>query len=96
MNLVRDVLPSSRNLSAAEIRELKREHRDTILPAKRSRDGIFDSERELSELVNDAYGPNQSDVNLLWKTAPLRMPFTDVGLTSEDDELSPEDEEDEG
>jgi hypothetical protein len=31
-------------------------------------------ETELSELVNDAYGLTPEEVDLLWRTAPPRMP----------------------
>ena len=32
-------------------------------------------ERELSDLVNEAYGLTPADVALLWQTAPPRMPL---------------------
>lgn len=31
-------------------------------------------ERRLSDLVNEAYGLTPEEVDLLWKTAPPRMP----------------------
>jgi len=32
-------------------------------------------ERQLSDLVNAAYGLTPEDVALMWETAPPRMPF---------------------
>ena len=34
-------------------------------------------ERQLSDLVNEAYGLTPDEVNLLWDTAPPRMPISD-------------------
>jgi len=33
-------------------------------------------ERRLSDLVNQAYGLTPEEIDLMWKTAPPRMPFT--------------------
>jgi hypothetical protein len=33
-------------------------------------------ERRLSDLVNEAYGLSPEEVDLMWKTAPPRMPFS--------------------
>lgn len=33
-------------------------------------------ERELSDLVNAAFGLTPAEVQLMWDTAPPRMPFT--------------------
>ena len=33
-------------------------------------------ERRLSDLVNEAYGLTPDEVDLMWKTAPPRMPIT--------------------
>jgi hypothetical protein len=33
-------------------------------------------ERQLSDLVNEAYGLTPDEVALMWQTAPPRMPFT--------------------
>jgi hypothetical protein len=33
-------------------------------------------ERQLSDLVNEAYGLAPDEVALMWQTAPPRMPFT--------------------
>jgi Eco57I restriction-modification methylase len=79
---VRHVVPKQRKLTAADIAELKREHAKTIEPLRKARSEIFAIERSLSDLVNAAYGLMSEDVDLLWKTAPLRMPFTPAGLAT--------------
>lgn len=39
-------------------------------------------ERQLSDLVNEAYGLTPEEVALLWETAPPRMPFALEGSTA--------------
>lgn len=72
---VRKALPKSRKLSAAMIAELKREHADTIAPARQAASEALALERKLSDLVNAAYGLTPEDIALMWQTAPPRMPF---------------------
>ena len=78
-------LPKKRKLTAAEIAELKREHAATIEPARLARSEIFATERKLSDLVNEAYGLTREEVDLMWRTAPPRMPFTPAGLQQFED-----------
>ena len=33
-------------------------------------------EHRISDLVNQAYGLTPEDIDLMWKTAPPRMPFS--------------------
>ena len=72
---VRAALPRRRQLSAAEIARLKREHADTLAPAREAAAEAQRLERRLSDLVNAAYGLTPEDVALLWSTAPPRMPL---------------------
>ena len=72
---VRTSLPRRRQLSAAEIARLKREHADTLAPAREAAAEAQRLERRLSDLVNAAYGLTPEDVALLWSTAPPRMPL---------------------
>jgi hypothetical protein len=37
-------------------------------------------ERILSDLVNHAYGLTPTEINLMWKIAPPRMPITPLAL----------------
>ena len=87
---VRDVLPKKRKLTAAEIGELRREHSQTIEPARKARAEILALENQLSDLVNKAYGLTSEEVALMWRTAPPRMPFTPAGLAIDTD--APNDE----
>jgi hypothetical protein len=41
-------------------------------------------------LVNQAYGLTADEVELMWRTAPPRMPFTPEGFTTLEDGLSDE------
>jgi hypothetical protein len=73
---VRAALPRRRQLSAAEVARLKREHADTIMPARHAASEVLRLERRLSDLVNRAYGLTPEEVALMWATAPPRMPLT--------------------
>lgn len=76
VDAVRKALPKSRKLSAADIARLKQEHADTIEPARRAANESLALERRLSDLVNAAYGLTPEEIDLMWRTAPPRMPFT--------------------
>jgi hypothetical protein len=78
--IVINALPKKRKLTATEFAELKREHAVTIEPARQARSQIFAFESKLSDLVNEAYGLTPEEVQLMWRTAPPRMPFTPRGL----------------
>jgi hypothetical protein len=62
-------------LSAAALKSLRVEHTRTIEPARAQAAGALQLERQLSDLVNEAYGLTPEEVALLWETAPPRMPF---------------------
>jgi hypothetical protein len=88
---VRASIPKKRKLTAAEIAELRREHTTTIEPARKIKGEIFTLELTLSDLVNEAYGLTADEIQLMWETAPPRMPFTpagfaDVELDGDEDE----------
>jgi hypothetical protein len=72
---VRKALPKSHKLSAADFARLKQEHAATIEPARRAAAHALVLERQLSDLVNAAYGLTPEEVALMWATAPPRMPF---------------------
>ena len=76
VDAVRKALPKSRKLSAADIARLKQEHADTIEPARRAAAKSLALERRLSDLVNAVYGLTPEEIDLMWRTAPPRMPFT--------------------
>jgi hypothetical protein len=72
---VRKALPKSHKLSAADFARLKQEHAQTVEPARRAAAQALALERQLSDLVNAAYGLTPEEVALMWATAPPRMPF---------------------
>jgi hypothetical protein len=43
---------------------------------------VLASERRLSDLVNLAYGLTADEVELMWRTAPPRMPFMPQGYSA--------------
>ncbi len=63
-------------LTAAALRNLREEHARTVAPvAERLREAAR-LEGELSDLVCRAYGLTAEEVDLMWRTAPPRMPTT--------------------
>lgn len=80
---VKAALPKNKKLSAGDIAELNREYAETIEPVRTLRAEIFSFERRLSDLVNEAYGLTPEEVDLMWRTAPPRIPFTPAGLNSD-------------
>ena len=62
-------------LSVAALKSLRDEHARTIEPARAQAAQALQLERQLSDLVNEAYGLTPAEVALLWETAPPRMPF---------------------
>ena len=64
-------------LSAAALRSLRDEYARTIEPARQLVAEAGTLERQLSDLVNEAYGLTPDEVDLLWDTAPPRMPIPD-------------------
>jgi hypothetical protein len=63
-------------LSPAAVQALLQVH-ESYAGAERQRAGaVLTHERQLSDLVNQAYGLTQDDIKLMWATAPPRMPRT--------------------
>lgn len=79
---IKDALPRKKRISAGDIAELNREYAATIEPVRVRRDETFGLEQRLSNLVNEAYGLTAAEIDLMWHTAPPRMPFTPTGLNS--------------
>jgi hypothetical protein len=53
---------------------LRDEYIRTIEPARALAAETLNLERALSDLVNQAYGLTPTEIDLMWKTAPPRMP----------------------
>ena len=62
-------------LSVAALRSLRDEYTRTIEPARIQAAEALNLERQISDLVNEAYGLTPDEVALMWKTAPPRMPI---------------------
>lgn len=75
---VKSALPKKRRLTAADIGELQREYRETVRPAREAAAELLRLERHLSDRVNAAYGLTPEEVQLMWETAPPRMPLDPV------------------
>jgi hypothetical protein len=72
---VRAAFPRERKWSAADIARLKQEYATTLTPAREATAEVLTLDRELSALVNAAYGLSKEEVALMWRTAPPRMPL---------------------
>jgi hypothetical protein len=62
-------------LTAAGVHALRAEYTRSIEPARARAAETLTLGRTLSDLVNQAYGLTPAEIELLWKTAPLRMPI---------------------
>lgn len=69
------IFPKNNQPSAGDIVRIRKELQTTMLPAHQDWQKIKSLECELSDLVNTAFGLTVQDVELLWQTAPPRMPF---------------------
>jgi hypothetical protein len=65
-------------LTAAGVQALRAEYTRSVEPARTLAAETLKLERSLSHLVNQAYGLTQAEINLMWKTAPPRMPFKET------------------
>jgi hypothetical protein len=63
-------------LSLAALRSLREEHTRTIVPAQALAREALVLERKISDLVNEAYGLTPEEIDLMWETAPPRMPIS--------------------
>ena len=63
-------------LTAASLAALRAEYTNSIEPARTQATEALQLERTLSDLINQAYGLTPAEVQLMWDTAPPRMPFT--------------------
>ena len=68
--------------TAAGVHALRDEYTRTIEPARALAAETLKLERTLSDLVNQAYALAPAEIELLWKTAPPRMPIPPPFLSS--------------
>jgi len=65
---------SAGRLTPAMLKELRAGYSETATPVREGRTEAASLEQRLSGLVNEAYGLTPEEVELLWATAPPRMP----------------------
>lgn len=63
------------SLSPKSVKELRDAYNDYALPIQSRRAEGLILERRISDLINQAYSLTLEEVDLVWKTAPPRMPF---------------------
>jgi len=63
-------------LTAAGIKDLRAEYTRTIEPTHALAAESLQLERQLSDLVNQAYALTPAEIDLMWQTAPPRMPIS--------------------
>ncbi|MDZ4782264.1 MAG: N-6 DNA methylase [Planctomycetia bacterium] len=73
---VKRVRGKKNSLSAAALKSLRDEYTRTIEPARMQAAEALRLERQLSDMVNEAYGLTPEEVALMWQTAPPRMPLS--------------------
>ncbi len=64
-----------RPLSSAALANLRDEHARSIAPMRPLATEALRLEHHLSDLVNAAYHLTPEEIDLLWQTAPPRMPI---------------------
>jgi uncharacterized protein YhaN len=64
-----------KGLSAAALKSLREEYARTVEPMRETVARALQLERRLAGLVDEAYGLTAEEVDLLWRTAPPRMPI---------------------
>jgi hypothetical protein len=65
-----------KGLGVAELKRLKDEYTKSVLPLHKLAREAEQLERQVSDVVNAAFGLTPVDVKLMWDTAPPRMPIS--------------------
>jgi hypothetical protein len=68
----------NRPLTVASLRSLREEYARSIEPLRPLGAEVVALERQISDLVNSAYGLTPEEVALMWRTAPPRMPIANT------------------
>jgi hypothetical protein len=71
-------------LTPGGLHALRDEYTCTLEPARALATETLTLERTLSGLVNQAYTLTPAEIDLLWKTAPPRMPIPPMGCQDAD------------
>ncbi|MDZ4683791.1 MAG: N-6 DNA methylase [Planctomycetaceae bacterium] len=72
---VKKLRGKAKPLTAAALKALRDEDTRTLAPARTLATEAVRLEREVSDLVNEAYGLTPDEIQLMWDTAPPRMPI---------------------
>jgi hypothetical protein len=78
---MRRALPKKRKLTVTEVAAIKKEHAQTVAPVAARLHEAARLERDLSALINAAYGLTAEEEALIWRTAPPRMPIPAPTIT---------------
>ena len=70
---------TGREADAGRLRALRDGYAEQATPVRQRQAEALGLERRLADLVNQAYGLTPEDVELLWRTAPPRMPVGKPG-----------------
>jgi hypothetical protein len=62
-------------LTSAALKSLRDEFDRSVKPAQKLFAEAMTLEQRISDLVNEAYGLTAPEIDLMWKTAPPRMPI---------------------
>jgi hypothetical protein len=79
---LRKALPTARKLSIADVAAIRQAHGDAVAPTAATLQEAARLERELSAVVNSAYGLTSEDEALIWRTAPPRMPIAPPDIST--------------
>ena len=63
-------------MGVADLKRLKDEHAKSVLPLHKLARESEQLERQVSDVVNTAFGLTPADVKLMWNTSPPRMPIS--------------------
>lgn len=70
----------SPRLSPSALTELQKTHNEYSQKALLLKVETLKQEHRLSDLVNQAYGLSDEEIELLWRTVPPRMPISQSGV----------------
>ncbi len=65
-----------KGLGVADLKRLKDEHAKSVLPLHKLAREAEQLERQVSDVVNAAFGLTPDEIKLMWDTAPPRMPIS--------------------
>ncbi len=78
---VKRIRGAKQPLTAAGLQALRKEYTTTIEPARTLAAEALKLEHQINDLVNQAYGLTPEEIDLMWKTAPPRMPISRPNIT---------------